>query len=147
MSAANVRRLRDRIARASVNARGRRQYDEVLRRDIVAHASERYACGESYEKIASGLGLPSATLCNWTSKAAGSPSRSRRPVGFRPVTLRAEAPKQPEKRDAEPARGTSRGLEAGDTSRPVVVLPGGTRIEGLAVKDLAQVIRSLGCGA
>ena len=133
-----VQSLRRRIARTPVNGRGYRQYGDELRRDVCSYAAERNAQGESHKEIASVLGLPSATLSHWLDKAPSSSKPKKQTVGFRPVALQAN------RFDATVLRAEN--LDQGTRiTQPVVVLPGGVRIEGLAVSDLAELVRSYRC--
>lgn len=145
MTDEKLRQLRKRIASTPVNRRGRRQYDEVLRQEIASYAARRYARGESYAKIAEALKLPSATLLHWRDKAARQPKAKKRQMGFRPIRLRAEEPRRLQELDAKRVVEKSQSGVAGPASQPIVVLPGGVRIEGVAVGELAEFVRSMGC--
>lgn len=140
MTDQQLRRLRNRIAGLPTNARGRRQYDAVLRQEIATYAAGRHADGESYSRIAEALGLSSATLLHWRDKASVDSKSKKRPPGFRPVALRAQ---EARKAEVEVSRPASLDSAARQVSQPVVVLPGGVRIEGMVVGDLAELLRSL----
>ena len=132
-----LHRLRERIASAPVNGRGRRQYDKKLRQEITRYASNQHAHGESFSKIAQTLGLPSTTILNWRGK--GQPTSKKQPVGFRPVAVRADEPTGPKEAASSTNDGTGPGGQA------IVVVPGGVQIQGLSVGELAELVRTLQC--
>ena len=133
--------LQKRILRASVNRRGRRQYDNELRTAIASYARERRAQGESYAYIAKTLGVPSATLLHWREEGAVKSRRSKRPVGFRPVAVH----EQEHGLSGRPAISNQIESRTRANHGPVVVLPSGIRIEGIAVTELPELVRSLIC--
>ena len=130
--------LRQRIVQTPVNRRGHRQYGSELRQDICRYAATRHAQGDSHNETAKALGLPGVTLSHWLNKTPVNPQRKKQPVGFRPVALRAS------KLDTTGLQADNLGHST-QVSRPVVVLPGGVRIEGLAVEELAELVRSYRC--
>ena len=135
--AQTLRRLRERIAHTPVNRRGRKRYSAELRQDLVSYAASRNATGESFKQVATELGLPAATLVHWCEGPGQRKPRSR-PVGFRPVSLQADA-------GLSPATSAQRSVTPTTSSQPVVVLPDGVRIEGLTTDEVVEFVRSLGC--
>lgn len=145
MTNKTLRGLRARIARTPANGRGYRQYDEALQRDVASHAAERQARGESYAAIAKDLRLPSATLLNWRGKEVARTRSKKRPMGFRPVALQPSERSESDAVESGRNARTTSSTKSEPTSRPIVVLPGRVRIEGLVVGDVAELVRSLGC--
>lgn len=133
----NLDSLRERIVRAPTNRRGYRQYSRELRTDIKAHAASRVYQGASYKQVAKELGLAEATLLSWCKDAAAKKARESQPMGFRAVEVRAQ-------RDHEPGSESS-SCRTKPTSRPVVVLPNGIRVEGLSVEELPNLLARLEC--
>lgn len=131
--------LQRRIVRTSVNRRGRRQYDEELRQEIASYVGERRAQGESYAYIARTLGVPDATLLYWRKKRPVRPKQSKRAVGFRPVAM------QEQELDVGSALSKDRSHSDQVVHGPVMVLPSGIRIEGIAVTELPELVRNLIC--
>ena len=140
-----LRQLRRRIESTPANRRGRRQYDEALRNDVVNYAASRHALGLSYTQIAESLKLPSATLLHWRQRARSQRKARKRPVGFRPVALRKDGPRMSQEPGSNTPSARSGSRAEATVSRPVVVLPGGVRIEGVAIGELAALVRSMGC--
>lgn len=138
---ANLQRLQRRIARAPLNRRGRRQYDKELRTEIASYARERRTQGESYAYIARTLGVPSATLLHWREEGPVKSKRRKRSVGFRPVALQ----EQEHGLSDRPAISNQTDSRTGANDGPIVVLPGGVRIEGVAVTELPALVRDLIC--
>lgn len=130
-----LQHLRKRIARTRVNRRGYKQYSRKLREELVSYAASRSVLGKSYKEIAAELGLPSATLSYWCEPSSQEKPLSR-PVGFRPVSLHAGDEGGPA---AQPSDSQT------PDCHPVVVLPGGVRIEGLPTGELVEFVRRLGC--
>ena len=145
MTIDKVRTLRERIARTPANGRGYRRYDQALQREVASYAAVRRTRGDSYSVIANDLGVPSSTLLKWRGKELAPTTSKKRPMGFRPVTLQASTPNHFEEAGAELSFAKALSTATGPDSRPVVVLPGGVRIEGIAIGDLAELVRSLGC--
>jgi hypothetical protein len=95
------------------------RYPVALRRRITALAQECRARGRGgFTALARELGLPRWTLTLWLRRSAPSPMRA--------VTV------VPEPRVAAPS-----------VVGPVLVLPGGVRIEGASVAELAALLRAL----
>jgi transposase-like protein len=93
---------------------GERRYPQELRSRAASYLHEQDAAGVGARAVAAELGLPVMTLKRWARQV---------PVRFRPVLV-----------SSSPAvRG----------SAPVLVTPGGYRIEGLALDDVAMLLRAL----
>lgn len=124
-----LRELQARIARIPRNGGRNRRYDEALKVAVANYATRGRERGESDANMARALGLPEATVRYWRSTVTGN-RPAKHPVGFRPVTLQTEPP-----------------ARSRHVSRPVVVLPGGIRIEGLRAEELPELVRGLLCSA
>jgi transposase-like protein len=115
-------------------ARGtRRQFDESFRAEVVAYVRARLAEGGTQEEAAKEIGLSAWTLSRWGRGEQSGPVRRGRPprqrlqgssAGFHPVEVKSEARSQ----------GTL-----------VMHGPGGVRVEGLSVQQVAQLLKELGC--
>lgn len=115
-------------------ARGtRKQFDEGFRAEVVAYVRARQAEGGTQEEAAKEVGLSAWTLSRWGRGGQNGPVRRGRPprqrlegrgVGFHPVEVKSEASSQA-------------GL--------VVHGPGGVRVEGLSVQQVAQLLKGLAC--
>ena len=116
-----VKRLRERIANADRNARGRRQYGVELRRDLVAFARQRIGEGESATAAAKELGLNPATVIGWLKTEIEVESAE-------PRMRRVEAEREPRA-----------------AVRPDIVLELGhdVRVRGLRLEQLAELVRRL----
>ena len=141
MTMHHLQSLREQIAHAPTNRRGYRQYARKLRRDIEHHAASRVTQGASYKEIAAELGLAAATLQNWCKDSSPEQLPVRRSMGFRPVEVRAEESKNSASESS--ALGSEGEFKA--ISQPVVVLPSGVRIEGLALGELPDFLKRLEC--
>ena len=93
----------------------RRRVSEELRAEAVAFARAAHASGERYKAIASTLGLKPDTLMRWCRRG-GEPKK------FARVAVKR----------ALPPRLTVHG-------------PAGTRIEGLSLDQVAELVRALSC--
>ena len=93
----------------------RRRVPEELRAEAVAFARAAHASGERYKTIAATLGLKPDTLMRWCR--AG-----REPKKFTRVVVKRTAP-----------------------PRLTVHGPTGTRIEGLSLDQVAELLRALSC--
>lgn len=133
--------LRERIADAPTNRRGYRRYARELRRDIENHTASRVAEGASYQAIAAELGLAAATLLNWCKDSSSKPPPVGRPMGFRPVEVRAAT----NRNSVSSSSKMSKDGEFQAVSRPVVVLPSGVRIEGLTLSEVPDFLKRLEC--
>ena len=118
--------LREQLARVPRNGRGYRRYTEELKSAVASYGARGEQRGESYTDMAKKLGLPAATMLNWRGKERKAATTSKHPVGFRPVTVQDK-----------PAEENAR------VSRPVVVLPGGIRVEGMTTGDITELLRGL----
>ncbi len=108
--------LRRRIKKTKADARGHRRYEEGLRIAVVEYALDRGEDGDSLAAVARELGLTQRTLWGWVQ-------RNRESV-IRPVELVDES--------LDPAPSTRS-----------LVLPGGSRIEGLSLEDIVALVRAL----
>lgn len=116
----SIDQIAARIGAAPVNARGRRSYSSVLRREIMAAYA---ASGLTKEAFAEKVGVPSANLSNWRKLA---PKREpRRSTGlFRAVAVEP---------DASSSASATLSLR----------VPGGAVIEGLSIATAAELIAVL----
>lgn len=108
---------------------GRRRYPRGLRARLTSAARELRAGGASWEQVAGEVGVGASTLLRWCERAATSPSgASVVPSTFVvPVEL------------VDARRGVS------DEARSLVLTsPGGWRVDGLGVADVAALLRALG---
>jgi transposase-like protein len=115
-------------------ARGtRRQFDESFRAEMVGYVRARQAEGGTQEEAAKEVGLSAWTLSRWGRGGQSGPVRRGRPPrqrlegsngGFHPVEVKSEA--------RSPGALVMHG-------------PGGVRVEGLSVQQVAQVLKELGC--
>lgn len=92
------------------------RFPEALKASVLAHAHRERSRGTSLEAIAEGLGLSFNTLRGWVYA-------KRRIAKLKPVVVVAD-------------RKT-------DVSAPVLVTPGGHRVEGLDVRSMAELLRGL----
>lgn len=115
-----TRRLRSQVRRFENRRKptGTR-YSAAFRAEVVTLARDRIAEGVTLARIARDLGLRPKTLTLWL----------RRPAVPRLRTVRVE-------RESRPAPIVPE-------IRPVVVLPGGLRVEGLDLDGVARLVRSL----
>lgn len=124
---ARVKEFRE-LASTFGAGKGRRPapYPERCRRLALDYVEERLDEGASLLSISETLGVSPQTLSDW---------RGRYGDELRPVRVSAPEP-EPETEPPE--------VPAGEAARPVVVLPGGTRIEGLDVDGVIAVLKALG---
>ena len=108
--------LRRKIGRTQRDARGHRRYDERLRVEIVEYVLRREDDGCSLSEAARELDLTQRTVWGWVRRA-------RQDV-MRPVELVDDQP-------MDPSDGRT------------LVLPGGSRIEGLSIDDVLALVRAL----
>lgn len=111
----------------------RRQFDESFRAEVVGYVRARQAEGGTQEEAAREVGLSAWTLSRWGRGSQSGPVRRGRPPrqrleggsgGFHPVEVKSEARSQ---------------------GALVMYGPGGVRVEGLSVQQVAQVLKELGC--
>lgn len=128
-----MKSLRRRIAKEQAQGHGKsgKPYSEALRRDVSKYLRAATADGRSPNQLAPELGLSAPTAYQWTAKQRGRACKEK-PQVFRQMSI-----------VAQPSSGTSKSVNA--SSRIVVKGPGGLRAVGLAVADLAELLRRLGC--
>jgi len=110
-----ARRIRQQVARVERAARGGlRRYPGSVRQEVTEYTRARRETGESLAVVAGRLGIPVPTLAVWL--------REEKSVRFRPVRVSEAGP-----------------------GGPVVTLttPGGYRVEGLGLAELAALLRAL----
>ncbi|MFO0729370.1 MAG: hypothetical protein U1E65_36660 [Myxococcota bacterium] len=117
MSIREADRLRDALARAAREGRGR-GYPASLRAEVARYAGAQAAAGEGGTITARALGINTATLASWVARHRGAP----------PSFARVEIVDAP----ASPA-GT----------KLIVFGPHGLRIEGLDLEGIASLLRRL----
>ena len=116
-----VERLRKAIEVSRAAWQGPRwRCSEGLRQEIVEYARHEVASGASVRAAARRLGVSNSTLTRWLEEG-------RQPSTFRPVEVQIAE---------EPAQEPSGEL--------VLVSPGGYRVEGLDVEQLAMLLSRLG---
>lgn len=118
MPAPETDRLRFTLKRLRRGPGRRTRYPISVRHEVAGHARRRLAGGEPLTSIARSLDLALASLQRWVS-AGGT-------IPLRRVRL-CEAPRP------GPARAAG----------GVLIMPGGIRIEGLEIEQLAALLRSL----
>ena len=111
-----LKALKRRIGRTECDARGHRRFDEQLRLEIVEYVLRREDDGCSLSEAARDLGITQRTVWGWVRRA-------RQDV-LRPVEVVDEEP-------VEMSGGRA------------LVLPGGSRIEGLSIEDVLALVRAL----
>lgn len=111
--------LRRRIKKTSRNARGRRRYDEQLRIEIMEYVLRRESDGCCQAEVARELGLTQRTVWGWAQRTQQGQQGLIKPVEI-----------------VVDERGPSSG---GRT----LVLPGGSKIEGLSLDDVLALVRAL----
>jgi len=106
--------LRDELAAAVAGqVGGERRYPEELKRRAGAYTRARLASGMKRAAVAAELGVPPITLARWAAAVSG----------FRTVAVEAEETKPTGRRDL------------------VLVSPGGFRLEGLELSEVAALLR------
>jgi len=111
--AIDVEELKKRIA-GLTKIGGKRQYSAALKRDVLEYVTARVSEGASEAAACNELELYQPTVTGWRGRALSTST-------IRPVELTKST--------------TSRTI--------VVVLPGGARVEGLELRDIAELVRSL----
>ena len=110
------RELRDlQRAIAAWRRRGGRRYPAALRTRVAAWVARRRGEGAWWCDVARPLGIPAATLARWAEPTADGP------LALRPVDV----------------------IDAPPDGAVTVVLPGGVRLEGVAVADVIAILRAL----
>jgi hypothetical protein len=128
-----LKSLQRRIAKEQAQGHGKsgKPYSEALRRDVSKYLQAATANGRSPNQLAPELGLSAPTAYQWCTKQPGR-GRKKKPQAFRQMSIVAQP-------------SSSIGKSVGASSRIVVKGPGGLRAVGLAVADLAELLRRLGC--
>jgi len=103
--------------RRGAEHRGGLRYGPELRQLAMEYAATAAAQGASQREIADSLGLSEATLVRWQQG-----TRTEGPASLHEVVV----------------------VERAQTSRPILVMPSGARVEGLSVPDLVMVLEALG---
>ena len=123
-----VLELKQRIERLPASSDGRRRYPQEVRKLVMAHVKHRKAEGSSAAAACREVGVHKATIIGWerdgkSRRRKKAPSKRKKPVPAVPVRAVqvTEAP----------------------SGWPVVVLPGGARVEGLSISQLAELARAL----
>jgi transposase-like protein len=117
-----LRQFRERVRRELVEGgKPSTRYSEDLRREAVACFEEGLEQGLSRREISAALGISKPTLRSWSRSTSG---------GLRPVEILAGAPAARSRAGEKPAR--------------VLVTPGGLRVEGLELEEIATLLRVLG---
>lgn len=114
-------RLRREIAAIQARESFRtRRYPSPLRRAVVQYVQEQRSVGRRPHRVALELGVRQQTLAHWLRSATPS---------IRPVRIAAS--------ESSPA------ITPTSSSRPVLVLASGHRVEGLDVEQLVTLVRAL----
>ncbi len=109
---------------SETNARGYRVFSKEARARAVEYAKQRLASGATAEGVWVELGLREWTLQRWLQQSRRR-ATEKKPVGFRRLEVKTES---------EVPRSTI-----------VVVGPGGVRVEGLQVAEVAALLQRLSC--
>ncbi len=128
----DVRSLRSqilRVARSNGSRKRSRRYPEALRRAATNHARCRLEQGESVGSVAGTLGLSAQTLNNWlrSTRISGIASAG----GMRAVSV-------------VPRSDTDEPPVESILPAPILITPGGLRIEGLDLASVAELVRRIG---
>ena len=107
------------------NARGYRQFSGEARARAVEYATQRISLGATAEEVWLELGLKDWTLQRWLQQARKKPVENAT-KGFARLEVRAKATAAPR-------------------SSLVVLGPGGVRVEGLQLAQVAELFQRLSC--
>lgn len=108
------------------SGRGTRwRFDDAFRAQVVASVRARQEEGGTQEEAARELGLSAWTMSRWSRQRKPAPQSAASGADFHPVAVKREA-------------------QAG-ASALVVHRPGGMRVEGLTLKQVAALLRALTC--
>ncbi len=99
------------------------RFDDAYRAEVVAYMRARQEEGGTQEEAAKELGLSPWTLSRWSRQRKPAQQEGRSSVPFHSVTVKRE--------DAS-------------ASALVVHGPGGVRVEGLKLEQVAELLRGLG---
>lgn len=118
------KKLKRRIAATARNQGGRRRYPAALKRAVVTQAEKWRGDGGALSVLAAELDIDTTMLTKWMRK--GQPRAAQEQEGGLRRVIVAE-----ERSAQDPGAG------------PVVVLPGGVRIEGLALEEVISLVKVL----
>jgi transposase-like protein len=108
------------------SVRGTRwRFDDAFREQVVAYVRARQEEGGTQEEAARELGLSAWTMSRWSRQRKPKKQSAASGGGFHPVAV---------KREAQASEGAL-----------VVHGPGGMRVEGLTLKQVALLLRELEC--
>jgi len=108
------------------SGRGTRwRFDDTFRAQVVAYVRARQEEGGTQEEAARELGLSAWTMSRWSRQRKPTQQSEGSGADFHPVAVKREA-------------------QAG-ASALVVHGPGGMRVEGLTLKQVAALLRELTC--
>lgn len=110
---------------SETNARGYRVFSREARARAVEYATHRIAAGTSAEEVWLELGLRDWTLQRWLQQARRTPTEPKS-KGFARLEVRAKT-------------------VASLSASLLVHGPGGVRVEGLQVAEVAELFRRLSC--
>lgn len=105
---------------------GHRQYTEEIREQVLALGDQWRSAGKSLTLLAAELGLSGSVFANWQRRKERRQKRSGR---LRPVSVVEDM-------------SAHRPCEV-PVAAPVIVLPNGTRVEGLGLEELIAVLSRL----
>lgn len=108
------------------SGRGTRwRFDDAFRAEVVAYVRARQEEGGTQEEAARELGLSAWTMSRWSRQRKPAQQRAASGAEFHPVAVKHEV--------------------QGSQGALVVHGPGGMRVEGLTLKQVALLLRELGC--
>lgn len=108
------------------SGRGTRwRFDDTFRAQVVAYVRARQEEGGTQEEAARELGLSAWTMSRWSRQRKPTQHREGSGADFHPVAV---------KREVQASAGAL-----------VVHGPGGMRVEGLTLKQVAALLRELTC--
>jgi hypothetical protein len=118
--AMDVEQLKKRIADLT-KISGKRQYTAAVKKEVLEYVAARIGDGASEAAACNELGLHQATVTGWRLGPKKRRRHEKATPTIRPVEIAA--------------RTNAHAL--------VLVLPGGARVEGLELSDIAELARSL----
>ena len=112
--------LKQRIEALPTNNGGRRQYTAAVKKAVLEYVEKHREAGGTLERACEDVGINKGTVLGWRPGARKSKKKQmRRAPKVQPVEIVASR------------------------QQPAVVLPGGARIEGLSIQQLAQLVKAL----